>query len=159
MDISITLDLSGLPCPAPLVGAKKLLDDLAPGQSLVLISDCAGTRDDLLAWCRITGHELAEETPQEGGKTAYRIRKMATCTARPAFQASLDMRGIACPGPIIEARRLLEALQSGETLLLVSDCSAAFDDIRAWSQASDRIELVATYPASRGAIEFYLRRR
>jgi TusA-related sulfurtransferase len=30
----VTLDVSGLPCPAPLLGAKKLIDDLQPGQTL-----------------------------------------------------------------------------------------------------------------------------
>lgn len=159
METTITLDLSGLPCPAPLVGAKKLIDDLAPGQALILISDCAGTRDDLTAWCRITGHELVEESQQAGGKTAYRIRKMAAGAKRPAVQASLDMRGITCPGPIVEARRLIEGMHSGETLLLISDCTAAFDDIRAWSNASPQIELVASFPAPHGAYEFYLRKR
>lgn len=158
METAITLDLSGLPCPAPLIGAKKLIDDLEVGQSLILVSDCAGTRDDLLAWCRITGHELVEETSQSGGKTAYRVRKLAAGALRPVAQVSLDMRGVACPGPIIEARRLLEGLKDGETLLLVSDCTAAFDDIRAWSQASSSIELIASYPAPRGAYEFYLRK-
>jgi len=32
---TVTLDVSGLPCPAPLLGAKKLIDDLQPGQKLV----------------------------------------------------------------------------------------------------------------------------
>ena len=33
---TVTLDVSGLPCPAPLLGAKKLIDDLQPGQTLRL---------------------------------------------------------------------------------------------------------------------------
>ncbi|MBK8118859.1 MAG: sulfurtransferase TusA family protein [Sulfuritalea sp.] len=44
---TVTLDVCGLPCPAPLLGAKKLIDDLQPGQTLRLISDCPGTADDL----------------------------------------------------------------------------------------------------------------
>lgn len=157
-DSTITLDLSGLPCPAPLVGAKKILDDLDPGQMVTLVSDCAGTRDDLVAWCQITGHELVAETAQGGGKTAYRIRKTAGAASRPAATATLDMRGIACPGPIVEARRLLENLQAGEILQLISDCTGTFDDIRSWSQATG-IELIAAAPLPRGAHEFYLRKR
>jgi TusA-related sulfurtransferase len=43
---TVTLDVCGLPCPAPLLGAKKLIDDLQPGQTLRLVSDCPGTADD-----------------------------------------------------------------------------------------------------------------
>jgi TusA-related sulfurtransferase len=50
---TVTLDTSGLPCPAPLLGAKKLVDDLQPGQTLKLISDCQGTADDLFAWAKV----------------------------------------------------------------------------------------------------------
>jgi TusA-related sulfurtransferase len=50
---TVTLDVCGLPCPAPLLGAKKLVDDLQPGQTLRLISDCPGTADDLFAWAKV----------------------------------------------------------------------------------------------------------
>ena len=46
---AVTIDLSGMPCPAPLLGAKKIIDDLQPGQTMRLISDCPGTSDDLFA--------------------------------------------------------------------------------------------------------------
>ena len=52
---AVTLDMSGLSCPAPLIGAKKIVDDMEPGQSLLLVSDCPGTSDDLFAWARQTG--------------------------------------------------------------------------------------------------------
>ena len=55
---TVTLDVSGLPCPAPLLGAKKLIDDLQPGQTLRLISDCPGTSDDLFSWAKVTGNAI-----------------------------------------------------------------------------------------------------
>ena len=54
----VTLDLCGLNCPAPLLGAKHVIDDLRPGQVMQLISDCPGTPDDLFAWSRHTGNEV-----------------------------------------------------------------------------------------------------
>ena len=55
---AVTIDLSGMPCPAPLLGAKKIIDDLQPEQVLMLISDCPGTQDDLYSWCKYTGNEM-----------------------------------------------------------------------------------------------------
>ena len=70
---TVTLDTSGLPCPAPLLGAKKLVDDLQPGQTLKLISDCQGTADDLFAWAKFTGNQVLESRKLADGKTAYLI--------------------------------------------------------------------------------------
>jgi tRNA 2-thiouridine synthesizing protein A len=72
---AVTIDMSGMPCPAPLLGAKKIIDDLQPGQSMQLLSDCPGTADDLFAWCKFTGNELQSSTRQADGKTAYVLRK------------------------------------------------------------------------------------
>ena len=68
---TVTLDVSGMPCPAPLLGAKKLIDDLQPGQILRLISDCPGTADDLFSWAKVTGNVVLGSQKQADGKTAY----------------------------------------------------------------------------------------
>ncbi|MDX9994804.1 MAG: sulfurtransferase TusA family protein [Rhodocyclaceae bacterium] len=150
----VTIDLSGLACPAPLLGAKKVLDDLAPGQSLQLVSDCSGTHEDLLAWCNHTGHSLVSTAPAEGGKTVYLLRKTG---GKPIPHALLDMRGIACPGPIIEAKRLLQRMGGGEILQLVTDCTAAVDDVPAWGDQAS-IDLLYQREVAGGAHEFYLRK-
>jgi len=152
---AITLDLSGLTCPAPLLGAKKRLDELAPGQSLYLVSDCAGTYEDLLAWCEHTGHSLVSALPAEAGKTVYRLLKTA---GKPVPHIRLDMRGVACPGPIIEAKRLLQRMDGGEILQLVTDCTAAIDDVPAWGNSA-AIDLLYQREMSGGAHEFYLRKQ
>ena len=65
----VTLDLCGLNCPAPLLGAKHVIDDLRPGQVMQLISDCPGTPDDLFAWSRHTGNEvIATDKPYDFAK-------------------------------------------------------------------------------------------
>ena len=55
---AVTLDMCGTRCPAPLLGAKKIVDDLPAGEVLLLYSDCPGTQDDLFAWSKHTGNEV-----------------------------------------------------------------------------------------------------
>ena len=50
------VDLTGLTCPGPILGAREILEGLRDGQVLLLLSDCPGTRDDLFAWARQTGN-------------------------------------------------------------------------------------------------------
>ncbi len=153
----VTLDLTGLTCPAPLLGVKKVFDDLKPGQTLCLISNCSGTQDDLSAWCSATGNVLASVTTREHGSVAYLLQKAVPPAGRPAPQATLDMRGIACPGPIVEAKRLLLSMKSGEILQLITDCTAAIDEISLWSRQTG-IELLLTLPEGAGARSFYLKK-
>ena len=91
---TVTIDMSGMPCPAPLLGAKKIIDDLQPGQSMLLVSDCPGTSDDLFAWCKFTGNELVASDRRPDGKTAYTLRKAGGAHATPVAHVTLDMRGV-----------------------------------------------------------------
>lgn len=154
---SVTLDMSGLTCPAPLLGAKKVVDDLSPGDTLLLVSDCPGTADDLHAWAGFTGNEVVSSQPVEGKRIGYLIRKGGS--ARPTANAVLDVRGLSCPGPIIEAKKLLDGMQPGEVLLLISNCPGTPADIEAWTHSAARVELAGKHDSSRGTHEFYLRRK
>lgn len=155
---AVTIDLSGMPCPAPLLGAKKIIDDLQAGQSMQLLSDCPGTSDDLFAWCKFTGNELVTTTKQADGKTAYLLRKAGGAQTTPIAHVTLDMRGVSCPGPILEAKKLLDGMKANEVLQLVSDCPGSVSDIESWSHSAP-VELLATLPMARGANEFYLRKK
>lgn len=155
---TVTIDLSGLPCPAPLLGTKKIIDDLQAGQTMLLLSDCPGTSDDLIAWCKFTGNELLSCMKQTDGKTAYTLRKAGGASSTPIAHATLDMRGVSCPGPILEAKKLLDGMKTGEVLQLVSDCPGVAADIEAWGRSTS-VELLAALPMARNAHEFYLRRK
>jgi TusA-related sulfurtransferase len=148
-----TVDLTGLTCPGPILGAKKVVDGLAEGQVLKLVSDCPGTRDDLFAWSRQTGNEIVHVEVREGGVAAYFVRKgrSAAITAH----AVLDMRGVSCPGPIVEAKQLIKGMASGEVLKLVSNCPGARDDIADWTAATG-LRLLATIEAGGGVNEFFI---
>lgn len=153
----VTLDVSGLPCPAPLLGAKKLIDDLQPGQTLRLISDCPGTADDLFAWAKVTGNLVLGSEKLTANKSAYLIQRAGGASATPIAHVTLDMRGVSCPGPIVQARKLLEGMAADEVLHLVSDCPGSADDIASWARAG-AANLVFAHESGRGIHEFYLRK-
>jgi tRNA 2-thiouridine synthesizing protein A len=154
---AVTLDMSGLSCPLPLLGAKKILDDLPDGQQMILISDCPGTGDDLRAWAGITGHEIVKSEPINGRRVAYTIRRSAG-PQRFGGNVMLDMRGAACPGPIVEAERLLHGMRPGEVLVLIGNCPGLSADVEAWT-ANSAVELIDRFESAPGEFEFYLRRR
>lgn len=149
------LDLTGLSCPHPLLGAKKVLDGLNPGEVLCLVSDCPGTKDDLFSWIKRTDNEVIRTGKDAGGADEYFIRK----GKRPpsAFHVALDMSGAACPGPIVEARKILQGMQAGEILKLVSSCTAIRDDIEAWIKSSGHV-LVEIQEIDPGVLAFYIRK-
>jgi TusA-related sulfurtransferase len=149
------VDLTGLTCPGPILGAREILEGLKDGQVLLLLSDCPGTRDDLFSWARQTGNEVIHSEPRERGATGYFVRKGRSGTV--SAHVRLDMRGVSCPGPIVEARQLLKGMKPGEVLKLVSDCPGVRDDIASWAEAT-RHELVSVVGAGNGTYEFFLRK-
>jgi TusA-related sulfurtransferase len=152
----VRLDMTGLSCPLPLLGAKKILDDLPDGQHMVLISDCPGTGDDLRVWAGLTGHELIASERLNERRVAFTIRRGMAAAHSPA-NVVLDLRGVACPGPIAQARRLLDGMRPGEVLVLISNCPGVTDDVDAWTRASN-VALVDRYETVPGEFEFYLSR-
>lgn len=150
------VDLTGLVCPGPILGAKEILEGLRHGQVLLLLSDCPGTRDDLFAWARQSGNEILYTETRAGGATAYYLRRGRSEAA--VANVRLDLRGAACPGPIVEARRLLDGMTSGEVLQITSDCPGVADDVAGWADAMD-IELLDARQTGPGTREFLLRKR
>ncbi|MDA8108880.1 MAG: sulfurtransferase TusA family protein [Betaproteobacteria bacterium] len=149
------LDLTGLICPEPLLGAKQVVDDLKPGQILALVSDCPGTRDDLFIWARHTGNEIVQVEHQAANRNVFYIRKGKGPALRA--QVTLDMRGAVCPGPILEARRVLEGMKPREVLRLLTNCPAARDEVRTWTAATG-VVLAEAREIGAGEWEFHLRR-
>jgi TusA-related sulfurtransferase len=150
---TVTLDMRGTSCPAPLLGAKKLVDDLRPGQMLLLYSDCPGTQDDLFSWSKYTGNEIARTERLPDGGHGYYIRRGRAQHVAP--NAVLDLRGVVCPGPLVEAKRLLNSMQAGETLKLVSNCPGILDDLTDWVKATGH-RLLETDEVGPGEFEFYI---
>lgn len=67
-------DFSGLNCPMPVLKTKKALDEMESGQVLKMISTDAGSKADVAALIRRTGHEMLD-TIEEGKKFIFIIKK------------------------------------------------------------------------------------
>lgn len=67
-------DFSGLNCPMPVLKTKKALDEMESGQVLKMISTDAGSKADVSALIRRTGHEMLD-TIEEGKKFIFIIKK------------------------------------------------------------------------------------
>lgn len=152
---NIKLDMRGLTCPAPLIGAKRVVDDLKNEQILLLISDCPGTRDDLFAWAEQTRNEVLKTEAMPDGGTGYYIMK-GKGTERKA-NVILDIRGVLCPGPIVEAKKLLNGMNAGEVLKLVSNCPGIRSDIVGWASMT-HVKILSTVEVAAGEYEFFLQK-
>ena len=69
------LDCTGLNCPLPILKTKKALDGMAAGQVLEMTATDPGSKPDMEAFARRTGHELIE-AKEAGGVFTFYIRKI-----------------------------------------------------------------------------------
>jgi TusA-related sulfurtransferase len=152
----VTLDMKGAACPGPMLGAKRVLDELLAGEVMLLVSDCPATKDDLFAWPKYADVEILSTKKLPQGGTGYYIRKGKARRVSP--NAVLDVRGATCPGPIVEAKKLLNGMRKGEVLQLVSDCPGIRADVHSWVKATS-LELADTQESARGEYRFYIRKR
>ncbi len=155
MHADVVLDLKGLTCPGPLLSAKQMVDELTAGQVLLLVSDCPGTQADLFAWAKQTGNQVLKTEKHADGGTGYYLQKGRSS----AHQANvrLDIRGVHCPGPIVEAKKLLNGMAAGEVLQLISNCPGIRADIVDWSEATG-MKILDTVEVASGEFEFYIRK-
>jgi len=152
---NIKLDMRGLTCPTPLIGAKRVVDDLKVDQVVLLISDCPGTKDDLFSWAKHTHNNVVKIEPMPDGGTGYYIMKGKGAIHK--VNVLLDIRGVLCPGPIVEAKKLLNAMNPGEILKLVSNCPGIRSDIMGWAEIT-HVTIIDTVESAVGELEFYIQK-
>jgi TusA-related sulfurtransferase len=152
----VTLDMTGAACPGPMLGAKRVLDELLPGEVMLLVSDCAATGDDLVSWPKYADVEILKTRNMPHGATGYYIRRGKGRRVLP--NAVLDMRGTTCPGPIVEAKKLLNGMRKGEVLQLTSDCPGIRADVRSWVKATG-LALADAREVAPGEYQFYICKR
>jgi len=58
MKADATLDTYGLLCPMPIVKTSAKMKELKPGQILEVQSTDEGIKEDMPAWCKVTGNEF-----------------------------------------------------------------------------------------------------
>ena len=90
--------MRGTSCPAPLLGAKKIVDDLRPGEVLLLLLRLPGHAGRPLLVVEVH-RQPASRAPSgwPDGSHAYYIRRGRAQHLTP--NAVLDLRGVVCPGP------------------------------------------------------------
>jgi tRNA 2-thiouridine synthesizing protein A len=62
LEITQTIDARGLSCPMPIVKTAQAIKALPSGAAVELLATDHGSIKDIEAWCRVTGHELIEQT-------------------------------------------------------------------------------------------------
>jgi len=75
MEADVKLDCYGVLCPVPIIQTNRKLRGMKVGEVLEITSTDAGIKDDMPAWCRMSGQEYlgAEE---DGGLIRVYIRKV-----------------------------------------------------------------------------------
>ncbi|WP_026104931.1 sulfurtransferase TusA family protein [Halalkalibacterium ligniniphilum] len=66
MNANKVLDAKGLACPMPIVKTKKAMEELASGEILEIHATDKGAKNDLSAWATSGGHELVNNTEEDG---------------------------------------------------------------------------------------------
>ena len=66
-----TLDCKGLSCPMPIMKLAKTMKGMKKGQVLELLGTDPGSKKDVPAWCKKTGHELVEMVEDQGFNRYY----------------------------------------------------------------------------------------
>ena len=68
-----TLDCKGLSCPMPILKLAQTMKGMKKGQTLELLATDPGSKPDVPAWCKKTGHELLD-TGEDSGVYKYYIK-------------------------------------------------------------------------------------
>lgn len=68
------LDCTGLLCPIPVIKTNKAIKEIPVGQILELIATDPGSKPDMMAWTRQTGHELVQ-MQEEGQVFRFYFRR------------------------------------------------------------------------------------
>ena len=70
---SKTLDTKGDLCPVPVVKTSKAIKEIDVGQVLEVLATDPGSKPDLAAWSKMTGHTLLTSDEQEGQPKVFRF--------------------------------------------------------------------------------------
>lgn len=72
--IDITLNAVGQPCPMPIIMTSKKIREMQSGDVLEVLSDDAGIKKDMPAWCSSTKNEYIGLLEEDGVCKVY-VRK------------------------------------------------------------------------------------
>ena len=64
--IAKTLDARGLSCPLPIVKTALAIKEIGSGELIEVLATDPGSTKDFTAWAKTTGHELVEQSVDDG---------------------------------------------------------------------------------------------
>jgi len=74
LKVDKTVDYKGLFCPMPIIKVSKDIKQIEVGQVLEMLADDPGSKPDMEAWVRQTGHELLD-MQEQGGVFKFYVRR------------------------------------------------------------------------------------
>jgi tRNA 2-thiouridine synthesizing protein A len=75
MKADAKLDCFGLLCPMPIIQTEEKMKEMNVGEVLEIISTDKGIKEDMPAWCRLTGQEYIGLEEEEEIIRVY-VRKL-----------------------------------------------------------------------------------
>lgn len=70
-EVANSVDARGSACPGPLLEAKKAIGSVKVGDTLEIISNDPGTKDDIPKWASKVGHEYLGHMESDGYERLY----------------------------------------------------------------------------------------
>lgn len=74
LKVDKTVDYKGLFCPMPIIKVSKDIKEIEVGQVLEMLADDPGSKADMQAWVKQTGHEMVD-TREESGVFKFYVRR------------------------------------------------------------------------------------
>jgi cysteine desulfurase len=74
-EASLTVDMLGRRCPAPVIALARRIRDVGVGDQLAVIADDAAANLDIPAWCTMRGQLFVGSVPADRGR-AYVVRRV-----------------------------------------------------------------------------------
>ncbi|KON89617.1 hypothetical protein AF332_24205 [Sporosarcina globispora] len=82
---NFTVDAKGLACPMPIVRTKKAINELNPGEVLEVLATDKGSKADIQAWAKSSGHQYLGTLEEEDVLKHY-IRRASENEEREAVK-------------------------------------------------------------------------
>ncbi len=70
---------------------------------------------------------------------------------------TLDFHGITCPHPIVEAKLILDKMETGKVMKMVSNCPGTRDDVKSWADRTGN-DLLNVEEIDDGNFAFYIKK-
>lgn len=68
------VDARGLVCPMPTIRLGQAIRKVEVDRLVEVVTDDPGSKENMAAWCKNTGHELVDQS-SEGGTYTYVVRR------------------------------------------------------------------------------------